>query len=340
MTDRGAPRRRLVVYADPVPSDRWDSPTSWFHDVVIAASAIGWVVTCITAAPLTGQAYVAALRRRGIAVFPDEVDVEEDLLSATTPDLIAFAGLDATGRYLPAARHLAPQARMLVACWGADQPKAMSSGAVLLRQADGVLTDARGTADSLADVVAARASVHVIPESGADERPVPSFGDRAGMLVATTSATGFGDLLGILRSAAGSEPIFVVGCAPADDAATTGGLRFVGGVPELSPYVRTTKLLVVIGHAGANRLAIGSLVAGTPVVRLAVPGQPATSSVHGEECVEGGHALMARAADLMSDPTLWQEACDIGRSQVAARHSPDATRRALAAAFHEALVTT
>ncbi len=103
----------------------------------------------------------------------------------------------------------------------------------------------------------------------------------------------------------------------------TPGVRQVGWVPSVRPYLEQSRLAVVplLHGAGVKRKVIQSMMAGTPVVTTPV-------GAEGLDLVQGDHALIAAdAADfasgitrLLTEDDLWHRLTDAGARHVDERH--------------------
>jgi GT2 family glycosyltransferase/glycosyltransferase involved in cell wall biosynthesis len=110
----------------------------------------------------------------------------------------------------------------------------------------------------------------------------------------------------------------------------TPGVRLVGWVPVVQPYIERSRLGVVplLHGAGVKRKVIQSMMAGTPVVTTPV-------GAEGLELVQGRHALIAAdAADfaagvsrLLTDDALWHRIAHDGAAHVERRHGLDLVER-------------
>jgi glycosyltransferase involved in cell wall biosynthesis len=110
----------------------------------------------------------------------------------------------------------------------------------------------------------------------------------------------------------------------------TPGLRLVGWVPSVQPYIEQSRLGVVplLHGAGVKRKVIQSMMAGTPVVTTTV-------GAEGLDLVQGRHALIAAdAADfaagitrLLTDDDLWHRLAEAGAAHVGLRHGVDLVER-------------
>ena len=104
------------------------------------------------------------------------------------------------------------------------------------------------------------------------------------------------------------------------------GVRLVGWVPTIAPYIERSRIGVVplLHGAGVKRKVIQSMMAGTPVVTTPV-------GAEGLDLVQGHHALIGSdAADvaagitrLLRDDDLWRRLADAGAAHVNERHGLD-----------------
>ena len=106
----------------------------------------------------------------------------------------------------------------------------------------------------------------------------------------------------------------------------TPGLRLVGWVPTMAPYVERSRLAAVplLHGAGVKRKVIQAMMAGTPVVTTPV-------GAEGLDLVQGEHALIARDATdlaagitrLLTDDDLWHRMAAAGADHADRRHGVD-----------------
>ena len=106
----------------------------------------------------------------------------------------------------------------------------------------------------------------------------------------------------------------------------TPGLRLVGWVPTVAPYVERSRLAAVplLHGAGVKRKVIQAMMAGTPVVTTPV-------GAEGLDLVQGETALIARDATdlaagltrLLTDDDLWHRMAAAGADHADRRHGVD-----------------
>jgi glycosyltransferase involved in cell wall biosynthesis len=130
------------------------------------------------------------------------------------------------------------------------------------------------------------------------------------------------------------HPVSVIGSwldrAKVDIDPATPGLRLVGWVPSVQPYIEQARLGVVplLHGAGVKRKVIQSLMAGTPVVTTPV-------GAEGLDLVQGEHALIAADAGdfaagitrLLTDDELWHRLADAGAAHAEAQHGIELVER-------------
>lgn len=107
------------------------------------------------------------------------------------------------------------------------------------------------------------------------------------------------------------------------------GVQCLGWVPEIEPYLLSSRLALVPLRTGAGtkRKVIESLMLGTPVVTTSV-------GAEGLDLVSGQHVLIAESADdfaaavkrLTSDNDLWSMLAAAGAAHARAKHGPEAVR--------------
>ncbi len=129
------------------------------------------------------------------------------------------------------------------------------------------------------------------------------------------------------------HPIYVVGTEVNMVSSKVGdshpGIRWVGWVPSVLPYLQRVRVSVVplLSGAGTKRKVIQSLMVGTPTVSTSI-------GAEGLDLSDGEHALIAddplafasAISKVLSDERLWERLAKQGRAHILSKHSREAVR--------------
>jgi GT2 family glycosyltransferase/glycosyltransferase involved in cell wall biosynthesis len=210
--------------------------------------------------------------------------------------------------------------------------------------ADGVLTVSQREADIVneyfgrSDLAVAVPDAEELPQSGVE------FRDRNGLLflgnfhhTPNVEALGFlaRDIIPrIPARVLERHPISIVGNDLTGDiihanGAARGGVRLVGWVPEVTPYLDRAclTLLPLLHGAGTKRKLIQAAMTGTPSVSTGI-------GVEGLPLLDGEHVLVSddpavfagHITRLVDDERLWNRLADAGRRAALAAHGRDVVR--------------
>ncbi len=232
-----------------------------------------------------------------------------------------------------------PQSGML----GQDSGTALARELNVYAAADGVLTVSRKEAELINDLTGDPHLARVVPDC---ENLTPSsvpFSRRQGILFVGNfehrpdSAVRYlceEIVPRIPRACLDEHPVQVVGNQLDETVRTLGeglpGVRLVGRVPSLVPYLHRARVSVLPlrDGAGTKRNLLQSLAAGTPAVSTRV-------GIEGLDLRAEEHVLVADDAGdfargitrLLQDEALWQRLARQGREQVLQSHGPEACRK-------------
>jgi hypothetical protein len=264
--------------------------------------------------------------------------------------------------FLRDARRLFQSARMGASAALVDSDGALDAGygSKMVRElntyaaADAVLTVSQKEAELIGDLTAEPKLAHVVPDC--ENLPCSNVAPDARHGISfignfrhppNVSALEFlcRKILplvqpGILRR----HPLYIVGNAldekirsivPDQD-----GVRMVGWVPSVIPYLQRTKISVVplLYGAGTKRKILQALMVGTPTIST-------TAGIEGLGLRHEEHVLVADDPDefassierLVSDTALWDRLSHQGREHVLAGHSRELVRQRLLGAIDSAL---
>ncbi len=302
----------------------------------------------------------------------EDARVEFDRLAGTGDfDVVLFAFWTCAETYMAAARRLSPDSlvvidsidihflrqsrRVLRDAGAAGSPPALDGAYAdearrelnAYAAADAVITVSQKEADLVNDFVGRRIA-HAIPDTEDTDVPQVPLEDRRGMLFVgnfrhppNVQAVEFlcraiapriaPDILEV-------HPIFVVGNDPdeavVDCCAGLEGVRLVGWVPSLAPYLARVRLSLIplLYGAGTKRKLMQSLMVGTPSVSTPV-GCEGLNLQHDRHLLIAADAA-AFAADierLVHDDPLWRRLAAEGKDFVRSVHG----RKAVAARISE-----
>ena len=363
--------KRIFVASHTPPMFDRDSGSRRLMDLLEFLLEAGWQVTFVSANGLRKPRYAGALQRSGIQVVDGATQPVEDMILMGRFDLALLVTWPVAELYLPVFRKLAPDTKVVVDSVDlqflrdARRSFQSASGTGLLddefgRQlvaelnvyvaADAFLTVSEKEAALIVDASGSAASGHVIPD--VEQVPDADVGiaNRSGMLfvgsfrhMPNVQAVEY-----LLREVVprlapellARHPVYVVGDALDDtvrryaDGLT--GVRMVGWVPDVLPYLQQARLSLVplLFGAGTKRKMIQTLMAGTPCVTTSV-------GIEGLDVRPGKDVLVADDADafvanierLVADDRLWKRLAREGRKSVQAIHG----RVEVAARFHQAM---
>ncbi len=108
------------------------------------------------------------------------------------------------------------------------------------------------------------------------------------------------------------------------------GIEVVGWVPSPTPYLQRARLsiLPLLHGAGTKRKLLQAALAGTPSVSTPV-GAEGFGLTHGEDVLVASEprAFAMEMTRLLTDEGLWTRLAETARRDLAARHSPEGSRR-------------
>jgi O-antigen biosynthesis protein len=291
----------------------------------------------------------------------------ETLIATGHFDLVLIAFWDHAEPYLPVVRSLSPHARVVVdsvdlhflrksrgafCSRGPDEAggrldpqyaNEMVRELNVYAAADAVLTVSQKEADLVNDFTGDLGLAHAFPYTeDLEASPVP-LAERRGMLFVgnyrhppNVQAVEYlcGEVLPRLGPALLEEhPAYVVGNGLTDALAEYGkrmkGVKMIGWVPQVLPYLQSARISVIplLVGAGTKRKLMQSLMVGTPCVSTSI-------GVEGLDLEDGVHVLVAddperfaaAARRLLTDDELWQRLSHDGRSHILAAHGRGAVR--------------
>jgi glycosyltransferase involved in cell wall biosynthesis len=371
--------KRALVCAPRLPEFDRESGARRLFDLMTSLCEAGWCVSFATPQQ-DGERYAHHLRQRGIATWTGQPGELELLLSAGRFDLALLSFWHHAEPLLPLIRRLSPGTRILVdsvdlhflrearavfrtaAAAGPGSFLDQDYGVALARElnvyaaADGVLTVSRKEADLINDLTADPHLALVVPDCEDLAPSAVPFQRRQGILFVgnfwhrpnVDAARYLCEQIvpRIPQACLDEHPILVVGHQLDETIRALGaglpGVRLVGWVPSLVPYLHRARvsILPLRFGAGTKRKLLQSLAAGTPAVSTRV-------GVEGFDLRAGEHILVADDAEdfargivrLLQEEPLWQRLARQGREQVLESHGPEVSHKqlllALAALFRK-----
>jgi len=355
------PRRALVVHTRMPAFDR-DSGSQDIDNTVQFLLRCGWRVTFLSreAQGVAEERHAHRLRQMGVATYAGFVNAEK-LLRSNSFDLALIAFWEPAAELLPKVRALSPRTRVVInsmdihflrnarRSFGQQADLGSGFGGEAAQElntynaADAVLAVSDKERDLLADFLG-DGRVFTLPLAEDIERSPYPLDQRRGMYfvgnfrhLPNREAVEYlcAEVLPLLDpELLAQHPLTVLGNwldrVTLDIDPTLPGVRLVGWVPSVRPYVEQARLAVVplLHGAGVKRKVIQAMMAGTPVATTPV-------GAEGLELVQGEHALVARdAADLaagitrlLTEDDLWSRLAEAGAAHVDRRHGVDLVER-------------
>lgn len=347
-------RQALVVHTRMPAFDR-DSGSQDIDNTIGFLLRAGWQVTFLAREDqgLTEQRHADRLRRMGVATHSG-FDATERILRSAEFDLAVIAYWELAAALIPKIRAASPDTRIVInsmdihflrnARRALGQHDQLDSGfgsettdeLNTYHAADAVITVSDKERDLLGDFLG-RQHVFTVPLAEDIARSAVPLDERRGMYfvgnfrhVPNREAVEYicSHVLPLLDpDLLARHPLTILGNwldrVTLDVDPTAPGVRMVGWVPSIQPYVEHSRLTVVpLRHgAGVKRKVMQAMMAGTPVVTTPV-------GAEGLDLTQGHHALIAAdAADfaagiarLLTDDDLWHRLVDAGADHVNARH--------------------
>jgi glycosyltransferase involved in cell wall biosynthesis len=354
-------RRALVVHTRMPAFDR-DSGSQDIDNTLQFLLRAGWQVTFLAREEkgVAEERHAQRLRQMGIATHTG-FDAATRLLRSGGFDLALIAFWEPATELVPLIRKLSPDTRIVVnsmdvhflriarqsfgqgaklgASFGGDATKELN----VYSAADAVIAVSAKEHALLTDFLG-EGRVFTVPLAEQIARSPRPLEQRRGFYFVgnfrhppNREAVEYlcGEVLPLLDpELLGRHPVTVIGNwldqAKVDIDPATPGLRLVGWVPSVQPYIEQARLGAVplLHGAGVKRKVIQSLMAGTPVVTTPV-------GAEGLDLVQGEHALIAADAGdfaagiarLLTDDDLWHRLADAGADHVGRQHGVELVER-------------
>lgn len=371
--------RRALICAPLMPELDRESGAQSIYDLIMFLREAGWAVSFAAENPANGERYKRLLQQRGVTVYEGFGDRLDDLISYGQLDLAIFAFWYIGERLIRKVRlrspttrvavntmdlHFLRNSRRLLGVANRSEPALdETAGAEYARElstyasADAVFCVSPKEASLLGDLVGDPGLAHVVTDY---ERMPPSplgFDERRGVLFVgnfrhppNAEAVEFlcrevvprldPDLLR-------EHPVSIVGNELGEKVLRMGegmpGVRMVGWVPSLLPYLHRSRVAVspLLHGAGTKRKVLQALTVGLPTVST-------TYGVEGFDLVPGRDVLVADDPDefaaavtlLLGDRQAWETLAASGPRAVGATFDRDAVAERFRAIVERVLERT
>ena len=348
-------RRRALVVHTRMPAFDRDSGSQDIDNTVQFLLRAGWQVTFLAREEegVAEERHANRLRQMGVATHAG-FGATERILRSSGFDLALIAFWEPAAVLLPVLRRLSPDTRVVINSidihFLRDARRAFGQRAALdadfgtgatrelntYNEADAVIAVSDKERDLLADFLG-EGRVFTVPLAEHIERSPYPLEQRRGMFfvgnfrhLPNREAVEYlcAEVLPLLDpELLERHPLTVIGNwldqVTLDIDPDAPGVRLVGWVPSVQPYIERSRLAVVplLHGAGVKRKVLQSMMAGTPVVTTSV-------GAEGLDLVQGRHALIAAdAADraagitrLLTEDLLWHQLSEEGAAHVDHRH--------------------
>jgi glycosyltransferase involved in cell wall biosynthesis len=356
-------RRALVVAPLPPEYDR-EAGSRAILDMIEFLLGDGWAVSFIAENPRPrgGERYMRMLRQRGVAAYGGFGPRMDELIAEGSFDVAICAFWYIAERLLPKLRVLSPHTRVAVhtidlhflrnsrRVFGDGERLDLDYAGEFIRElnvygaCDGVIAVSAKEAELVGDLIGSPSSTFVVPLSDEPLLSPLAFDERHGIVFIGNfrhppNVEAVRWLIGNVVPALPSgllddHPLYIVGNELPESLCRLGegvsGVRLVGWVPSIVPYVHRSRVSVApLRHgAGTKQKVIQALSVGTPVVSTSV-------GLEGLDLRDGQHVLLADTASgfaaavarVVSERDLWSRLAESGRAAVTASHSRDAASR-------------
>lgn len=367
-------RRTALVAQHRMPEHDRERGSLRVLEVIEHLLATGWDVTFLSLHPSPEPRYERELATMGVRTIVGVGPQSTDAVRAMRPELAVVAFWHVAEQLLPFLRDAAPDAKVVVdtidlhfvrnlrrradvvddAGWVDD-----ATAGELRREldvyaaADAVLTVSATEAAVLTTLAGDRLLVRAVPLAERTPRSDVPVAERAGIVFVGN----FRHLPNIEAVAhlcqevlprldpglLAAHPVSIVGNELDDrvrDAARHPGVRLVGWVPDIGPYLAQARLAVapLLHGAGVKGKVLQSLLTGTPMVVTPVALDGTSLRAPDHVLVGETPARFAAAmTELLADDDAWLRLADRGHAAVAAQHSVPAARAVFEAAITDVL---
>ncbi len=373
--ERAHPRKRALVCAPLLPEfDREGGSRRIYHFIRFLRDE-GWSVTFVCENALPGkERYVQILQQMGVATYIGFGDQAAEAIEASRFDLAILAFWHVAESHAEWITNLSPATAIVVESvdlhWLRNARRAYLDGDAggldedfgremiremnVYAQADAVFTVSEKEANMVNDILGGTARAIAVPDCDFIPPSPRRFEEREGMLFVgnfrhppNQDAVAFlcREILPELPTTLRREhPLFVVGNGldqrVAQLADGVEGVRMVGWVPSVAPYLQQARVSVVPLRygAGTKRKLMQAMMAETPSVTT-------TIGIEGFELENGEGALIAdeprdfaaALGQLLEDAELWTQVAKAGSRRIHDLHGPASVKRRFFEAVQNAL---
>lgn len=363
--ERAEPLKRALVCAPLLPEfDREGGSRRIYHFIRFLREA-GWSVSFLCENAMRGkERYVQVLQQMGVATYIGFGDEAAEAVEAGRFDLAILAFWHVAESRAEWIANLSPETAIVVESvdlhWLRNARRAYADGEAgaldedfageMIREmnvyarADAVFTVSEKEANMINDIVASAVQAIAVPDCDFVPPSPRRFEEREGMLfvgnfrhppnqdaVAFLCREILPELSPTLRR---KHPLYVVGNGldrrVAQLADGIEGVRMVGWVPSVVPYLQQARVSVVPLRygAGTKRKLMQAMMAETPSVTT-------TIGIEGFELENGEGALIADdprdfasiLEQLLGDPDLWSRVARAGSRRIHELHGPATVKR-------------
>ena len=357
-------RRRALVVAPTLPRYDREGGSRDLDDLVDFLQRAEFDVCYVAVTPEPDPRYSNALSARGVTVHDASDGIPAAVAAGPAPDVVFVAFWHLAERILPAARaawpgspvvvssidlHFVRNARRIFSAVSRGERTFLLDGFYadeLAREvntyaaADAVLAVSAKEAALVGDLTGDRSLGWWLPVTLGECRSTVPLAARSGVLFVGNflhrpNVEAVEHLCTDIVPRLDTEllarhPVLVVGNAPdarvTKAVVATPGVRLVGWVPSLTPYLHRARVCVVplLHGAGVKGKLVRSLAAGTPAVSTSV-------GVEGLDLLPGQQVLVADDATgfaeavetVLTDDATWARLADAGHAAVESVHAPD-----------------
>jgi glycosyltransferase involved in cell wall biosynthesis len=359
--------RRFLICAPSIPDFDRQAGSQRIFDFIQFLREGDWAVTLIAESQLVARRYVSVLQQAGVAVYVADQQPIDHLLEASRFDVAMIAFWHTAERFLPLIRKYSPETRIIVDSidlhfmrnarrlfWASKSSQAtgmlgasfageMARELNVYAAADAVLGVSQKETDLVGDLVSDHSLSFCVPLNGELALSKEPFARRHGILFLGNfwHAPNIDALeyfcTGILPLVApgliAQHPIYVVGNgldhAIAKMDHVPAGVRVVGWVPSVFPYLERSRISVVPLRYGAGTKGklLQALMAGTPTVSTTIGVEGLTLRDGEDVLVADDPATFALFIEkLLQDHELWERLARQGREQIWPVHCRQAVR--------------
>lgn len=370
-----APARRALVAQHRMPEYDRERGSQRVLEVIDHLLSTGWQVTYLTLNPPSEQRYTRHLARLGVPTLIGVGDDVRDEIARLEPQLAVIAFWHVAEQLMPIVREASPGTRIVVDSIDlhfvrnarrradeitTDMPWLDEASVAELRRevnvyaaADAVLTVSDAEAATLTNLGGDALVVRSVPLAERIQRSDLPAKERSGIVfvgnfrhLPNIEAVGYlcQEVLPRLDPALlAAHPLTIVGNELDDRvraAARLPGVRLLGWVPDIVPYLQRARVAVspLLHGAGVKGKVLQALMAGTPAVvtPLSIEGTSLRDSEH--LLVGDTAASFARAlASVLTDDDTWRRLADAGYAATIEAHTMDPARAQFAAAIADVL---